>query len=109
MLARLRQSDVQVFVIGLTKFSSLQSSAGKAIDLLNAMAEQTGGRAFFPDSDSGLPDVAAQIARDMHMQYLIGYSSAGRSPATEHRVRIKWVGAEQVKRKVIVRPSISNK
>jgi Ca-activated chloride channel family protein len=109
MLARLRQSDVQVFVIGLTKFSSLQSSAGKATDLLNAMAEQTGGRAFFPDSDSGLPDIAAQIARDMHMQYLIGYSSAGRSPATEHRVQVKWVGTEQVKRKVIVRPSISNK
>ena len=108
MLARLRQSDVQVFVIGLTKFSGLQSSGGKAIDLLNGMAEQTGGRALFPDFDSGLPDVAARIARDLHMQYLIGYSAANRSGA-EHKVQVKWIGQEQGKRKVIVRPSIWNK
>jgi Ca-activated chloride channel family protein len=108
MLARLRQSDVQVFVIGLTKFSSLRSSGGKATDLLNGMAEQTGGRAMFPDSDSGLPDVATQIARDIHRQYLIGYA-ANRSAGAEHRVQVKWIGQEQGKRKVIARPSIWNK
>jgi VWFA-related protein len=109
MLARLRQSDVQVFVVGLTKFSGLQSSGGKATDLLNGMAEQTGGRALFPDSESGLPDVASQIARDIHMQYMIGYSAANRSVGAEHRVQVKWIGQEPGKRKVIVRPSIWNK
>lgn len=109
MLARLRQSDVQVFVIGLTKFSGLQSSGGKATDLLNGMAEQTGGRALFPDSDSGLPDTASQITRDMHMQYLIGYSAANRSVGREHKVQVKWIGQEQGKRKVIVRPGIWSK
>ena len=109
MFARLRQSDVQVFAIGLTKFSGLQSSGGKATDLLNGMAEQTGGRAFFPDSDSGLPDVASQIVRDIHMQYLIGYSAANRSVGSEHKVQVKWIGQEQGKRKVIVRPGIWNR
>lgn len=109
MLARLRHSDVQVFVIGLTKFSGLQSSGGKATDLLNAMAEQTGGRALFPDSDSGLPDVATQIARDLHAGFLIGYSGANRPAGAEHRVQVKWIGQEQTKRKVIARPSTWNK
>jgi len=109
MLTRLRQSDVQVFVIGLTKFSGLQSSGGKATDLLNGMAEQTGGRALFPDSDSGLPDVASQIVRDIHMQYMIGYDAANRSVGSEHKVQVKWIGQEPPKRKVIARPSIWNK
>ena len=109
MLARLRQSDVQVFVIGLTKFSGLQSSGGKATDLLNGMAEQTGGRALFPEFDSGLPDVASQIARDLHMQYIIGYLAANKSVGAEHKVQVKWIGQEPPKRKVIVRPSIWNK
>jgi VWFA-related protein len=109
MLAHLRHSDVQVFVIGLTKFSGLQSSEGKATNLLNGMAEQTGGRALFPDSESGLPDVASQIARDIHMQYMIGYDAANRSAGSEHKLQVKWIGQEQGKRKVIVRPGIWNK
>lgn len=109
MLARLRQSDVQVFVIGLTKFSGLQSSGNKAINLLNGMAEQTGGRALFPDSSSGLPDVATHIAHDIHAEYIIGYSAANRSVGAEHKVQVKWIGQEQGKQTVIVRPTIWNK
>ena len=109
MLARLRQSDVQVFVIGLTKFSALQSSASKATNLLNEMAGQTGGRALFPDSPSDLPDVATKIARDLHTQYVISYSPTNRTAGAESKVQVGWIGAEQGKRKVIVRPTVWNK
>lgn len=102
IFARARQSDVQIFVLGLTKFSSLQSSASKATGLLNGLAEQTGGRAFFPESASGLPDAAHELARELHMQFIVGY--AAKSPAAERRIQVKWVGQNGAgKRKLIFR------
>ena len=43
----LRNSDVQVFAIGLTKLANLQSPAEKAIELLKGLADHSGGRALF--------------------------------------------------------------
>src|SRR6185369_10928857 len=39
ILTRLRQTNVQVFVLGLTKFAGLQSSGKRATELLDDMAE----------------------------------------------------------------------
>jgi len=105
ILARARQSDVQIFVLGLTKFSGLQSSASKATSLLNGLAEQTGGRAFFPDSASSLPDAAREVARELHTQFTVGY--AAKSTAAERRIQVKWVGQNDPKRKVITRPVVA--
>jgi Ca-activated chloride channel family protein len=107
VLTSVRQSDVQVFVLGLTKFSGLQTSAGKAMDFLNGLAEQSGGRAFLPDLPSGLPDAAREIARHFHTQYAIGYTANSKSLGAERRVQVKWVGrADQGKRRVIARPTV---
>ncbi|MGQ0760765.1 MAG: VWA domain-containing protein [Acidobacteriota bacterium] len=106
ILARARQSDVQIFVLGLTKFSGLQSSGSKATSLLSGLAEQSGGHAFFPASASGLPDAARELARELHMQFTIGYPAS--SPGGERRVQVKWVGQNDAgKRKVIVRPVVA--
>lgn len=108
ILARARQSDVQIFVLGLTKFSGLQSSGSKALSLLNGLSEQSGGRAFFPDSASGLPDAARELARELHMQFTVGYAVDDKSPSVERRVQVKWVGQNDAgKRKVIVRPIVA--
>ena len=108
ILARARQSDVQIFVLGLTKFSGLQSSASKATSLLNALAEQSGGRAFFPESASGLPAAAHEVARELHTQFTIGYAVDDKNSAVERRVQVKWVGQNDAgKRKVIVRPVVA--
>ena len=110
VLTSVRQSDVQVFVLGLTKFSGLQSSAGKAMDFLNSLAEQSGGQAFLPDLPSGLPDAAREIARHFHTQYAIGYPANSKSLGAERRVQVKWVGrADQGRRRVIARPSVITK
>lgn len=106
ILARARQSNVQIFVLGLTKFSGLQSSGSKAMSLLNGLSEQSGGRAFFPESASGLPDAGRELARELHMQFTLGYAADG--PAGERRVQVKWAGQNDPgKRKVIVRPVVS--
>ena len=74
----MRKSDVQIFILGLTKFSGLQS-ANKATGFLSNLAEQSGGRALFPDFPGRMQDAAKEIARSLHMQFMVGYA-AGSKP-----------------------------
>ena len=109
VLARLRQTNVQVFVLALTKFSGLQSSGKKAVDLLDSIAQESGGRAFFPETVAGLPEAGREIARNLHGQFVVGYSSANKSIG-ERRIQAKWIGrGDQPNRKVITKPVVSPK
>ena len=80
LFARLREEDVQIFVIGFT--NELDKDAGfirkspkdKATTLINKLATETGGRAFFPESISELPQIASEIIRDLRTQYVLSYS-----------------------------------
>jgi Ca-activated chloride channel family protein len=73
LLNRLRDEDVQFFIIGLTRIVELQGSRDKAVDLLTRIAEVTGGRAFFPKSTSEIPGIVQEITRDLRTQYTLGY------------------------------------
>lgn len=79
LFAELRENDVQIFVIGFVNELDAQgglirkSPKEKAVNLLNKLAEQTGGRAFFPTSLSELPQIAQEITKDLRTQYVIGY------------------------------------
>ena len=80
LFARLREEDVQIYVIGFV--NELDKEAGfirkspreKAVGLINKLASETGGRAFFPESVSELPQIANEIVRDMRTQYVISYN-----------------------------------
>ena len=80
LFQRLREEDVQIYVIGfvneLDKDSGLirKSSREKAVNLINKLATETGGRAFFPDSQSELPQIANEIVRDLRTQYVLAYN-----------------------------------
>jgi Ca-activated chloride channel homolog len=86
LFARLREEDVQIFVIGF--INELDKEAGfirkspreKAVNLLNKLATETGGRAFFPDSVSELPQIANEIVRDLRTQYVISYNPTNKTP-----------------------------
>jgi Ca-activated chloride channel homolog len=86
LFARLREEDVQIFVIGFV--NELDKEAGlirkspreKAINLINKLASETGGRAFFPDSVAELPQIAAEIVRDLRTQYVISYNPTNKTP-----------------------------
>ncbi|HKP87614.1 MAG TPA: VWA domain-containing protein [Blastocatellia bacterium] len=75
----LREADVQVYLIGFTgdldKDSGLfkKSSKDKAEGLLAKLAEETGGKAFFPKEISETHAIAQQISTDLRTQYSIGY------------------------------------
>jgi Ca-activated chloride channel family protein len=81
LFERLREEDVQIFVIGFVgelddeKKGLLirKSVKSKAVNLINKLAEETGGRAFFPNSLNELPGIAEEITRDMRTQYVVGY------------------------------------
>ena len=91
LFARLREDDVQIFVIGF--INELDKEAGfirkspreKAVNLINRLAEDTGGRAFFPESLSELPQIANEIIRDLRTQYVISYNPTNKAPDGTYR------------------------
>jgi Ca-activated chloride channel family protein len=81
LFAKLREEDVQIFVIGFVNDLEREngnlirrSSREDATNFLNRLAKETGGRAFYPTSLSELPGIANEIIRDLRTQYVVSYS-----------------------------------
>jgi Ca-activated chloride channel family protein len=64
------RSDVIVYTIGIG--DRYRSTAVKR-DVLEAMARQTGGRAYFPESYGDLRDSFKQIDEELRSQYVLAY------------------------------------
>ncbi|HET9532035.1 MAG TPA: VWA domain-containing protein [Blastocatellia bacterium] len=80
VVSHLRETDVQVYLVGFTNDLSKdgswvfgKSERDKAENLLNKLASETGGRAFFPKELSEVHSIAQQISTDLRTQYVIGY------------------------------------
>jgi Ca-activated chloride channel homolog len=79
VVTHLREIDVQIYLIGfisdLDRDSGLfkKSAKDKAENLLTKLAEETGGKAFFPRELSETHAIAEQISTDLRTQYSIGY------------------------------------
>jgi Ca-activated chloride channel family protein len=91
LFARLREEAVQIYVIGfvneLEKEGGLikKSPRDRAVALLNRMASETGGRAFYPRSLAELPGIAQEISRDLRTQYVIGYNPTNKARDGSYR------------------------
>jgi Ca-activated chloride channel family protein len=91
LFARLREEDVQIFVFGfvneLDKETGLirKSPREKAVQLINKLATETGGRAFFPESIADLPSIANEIIRDLRTQYVIAYNPTNKTQDGTYR------------------------
>jgi len=91
LFAKLREEDVQIFVIGF--INELDKEAGfirkspreKAVSLIEKLATETGGRAFFPNSVADLPQIANEIIRDLRTQYVIAYNPTNKTPDGSYR------------------------
>jgi len=55
------------------------------VALINKLASETGGRAFFPESVSELPQIANEIVRDMRTQYVIAYNPTNKTQDGSYR------------------------
>ncbi len=73
----MKQDEVQVYLVGYVQEDEpgmIFGGPGKrARDLLTRLAEDSGGRAFFPTDVSETPAIAAQIAKDLRSQYVVSY------------------------------------
>ena len=91
LFQRLREEDVQIYVIGFV--NELDSEKGfirkspreKAVNLINKIASETGGRAFFPQSISEVPGIANEIVRDLRTQYVISYDPTNKTHDGSYR------------------------
>ncbi|HKP73601.1 MAG TPA: VWA domain-containing protein [Pyrinomonadaceae bacterium] len=108
----LRENDVQIYIIGFigeldTNSGFIRkSSKDKAVNLINKLATETGGRAFFPNSLSELPGIADAITKDLRTQYVISYSPTNkRRDGTFRKVNVKIEDSgKRDKRIAITRP-----
>ncbi|MFN0124594.1 MAG: VWA domain-containing protein [Blastocatellia bacterium] len=75
----LREVEVQLYLVGFVDEDEKKglfgkSDAQKARELLTRLAEDSGGRAFFPKDVAEMPAITEQIARDMRTQYVVSYT-----------------------------------
>jgi Ca-activated chloride channel family protein len=111
LLQKLREEDVQIYLIGFV--AELDKDAGfirksprdKAINLIKGLASESGGRAFFPQSLSELPEIANAIVRDLRTQYVVAYSPTNKSHDGSYRaIRVNMEdGPERDKRIALTR------
>ena len=75
----LKESEVQIYVIGFV--SELSKDGGfiakspqeKSKAFLERLANETGGKAYFPNGAAALPELAKEISNELRTQYSIGY------------------------------------
>ena len=95
LLDLLKASDVTVYVVGAIAH---QSGIGRdqARSVLQAIAETTGGQAFFPTSVKDLDAMYEKVLGEIRAQYTIGYvSSNDHADGAWRRVEIKLAAKER--------------
>ena len=69
-IERAQKADALIYAIGIGDRYTFNVNEGS----LKKIAEQTGGRAYFPRHERDLRDAFAQIQRDLREHYLVAYS-----------------------------------
>jgi Ca-activated chloride channel homolog len=79
VMEAIKENEIQVHLVGFIdeemdeKRHFGKSPAKKAKDLLSVIADDSGGRAYFPKDVGEIPAIAAQIAEDLRTQYVVSY------------------------------------
>ena len=105
----LKEQDVQIYVIGFVNelerergFIS-KSRRDKAVDFIDRLTRETGGRAFYPTSLSELPQIAEEITKDLRTQYVLSYVPTNPARPGEFRpVRVAVADAPGREKRIAV-------
>ena len=99
VLKLLKAGGVQVFCVGLTAelekvatFTRL-NKRDRAKDLLQKLADETGGRVFYAEKGGELEAAAGDVVRDMRTRYVVGYTPPEPGAKGSGKVEVKLVGA----------------
>lgn len=106
-MKQLRQSDVAIFCIGLSRvyrnFADRYGGMGSLRELdylqaenqLKTFSKETGGFAWFPQFEGEMPDIFRSVAGFLRNQYSISYSPSNRARDGKFRkVKIELVNAD---------------
>ena len=80
-IERAQKADALIYAIGIGDRYTFNVNEGS----LKKIAEQTGGRAYFPRHERDLRDAFAQIQRDLREQYLVAYSPLNKARDGSYR------------------------
>jgi Ca-activated chloride channel homolog len=80
-IERAQKSDALIYAIGIGDRYTFNVNEGA----LRKIAEQTGGRAYFPRHERDLRDAFAQIQKDLREQYLVAYSPTNKARDGSYR------------------------
>lgn len=90
-IERAQKADALVYTIGIGDSYNFGVNEGA----LRKIAEQTGGRAYFPRSERELREAFAQIQRDLREQYLVAYSPLNKArDGSYRRIQIEITNPE---------------
>ncbi|MQA31566.1 MAG: VWA domain-containing protein [Luteitalea sp.] len=87
-----KRSETAIYAIGLRTGEGSAASRGfkEAEFVLRQLAQQTGGRAFFPSQMSELASIYSQISDELSSQYTVGYTSKnGRRDGAWRRIVVR--------------------
>jgi Ca-activated chloride channel family protein len=90
-IARAQKADALIYAIGIGDTYQGGVDAGS----LKKIAEQTGGRAYFPRNEGELRTAFAQIQTDLREQYLVAYSPSNKTrDGAYRRIQIELIDPE---------------
>lgn len=71
-----KRSETAIYAIGLRSTEPSSAKGFKEAEfVLRQLAQETGGRSFFPMQITELPAIYSQISEELSSQYTVGYSS----------------------------------
>src|SRR5215213_1754530 len=80
-IERAQKADALIYAIGIGDRYTFNVNEGA----LRKIAEQTGGRAYFPHHERDLHEAFTQIQRDLREQYLVAYSPTNKARDGSYR------------------------
>jgi Ca-activated chloride channel family protein len=105
----LRQSQVQIYAVGFVNDLSREVNASgvnrqeKAKSFLTRLAQETGGKVYFPGSIDELPQIANDISGEMRTQYLISYEPTnGSRDGTFRKIKVEIVDAASKEKRIAI-------
>ncbi len=87
---RLRESDALIYAVGINESFLPRKGVVDGRVVLQELASATGGKAFSPNSQSGMSDAFERIALELRHQYSIGYRPENLvADAKWHHLKVK--------------------
>lgn len=87
----MKESDIVTYAVGILGGSDATSQLGMlGQSFLDELTSVTGGRAFYPSTDSEMDEIFERIALELRHQYSVGYTPPNFQPNGKwHKVKVK--------------------